>query len=215
MNPKVRALMPAVISFVNGRGGAMTKTKLLKLLYLFDIEYFRLHGETFTGFEWKFFHLGPWAAQFDSVLNGLIEGGEVVQQSVQSADYEVALLRTEEAVELKSAVPDVRDEIQLNRILMDWGTKSTGELLDYVYFRTEPMEHGVRNERSDFSSVPREQMPKYKRTSSGTIQQKRREFQARLANLQKATPAKTAITPARYDDDFFAALETLERLRSS
>jgi hypothetical protein len=134
---------------------------------------------------------------------------------VQSADYEVALLRTEEAVELKSAVPDVRDEIQLNRILMDWGTKSTGELLDYVYFRTEPMEHGVRNERLDFSSVPREQMPKYKRTSSGTIQQKRREFQARLANLQKATPAKTAITPARYDDDFFAALETLERLRSS
>jgi hypothetical protein len=203
MNLEIKTLVTAIISFVNGRGGAITKTKLLKLLYLFDIEYFQLHEKTFTGFDWKFFHLGPWAAQFDSVLNALIEGGEVVQQSLQSADFEVALLRTKETVELKSAIPDIRDEIQLDRILIDWGCKPTGELLDYVYFRTEPMERGVRNERLDFTSVLRERMPRYKRTCSetkpSTIQRKKREFQARLANLQKAAPAKATITPAKYN----------------
>lgn len=219
MNPQVKILVPAIISFVNERGGGITKTKLLKLLYLFDIEYFRLHGKTFTGFDWKFFHLGPWTSQFDVVLDGLVEGGNVVQQSLQAVDYEVALLRTEESVELKRAVTDVRDEIHLNRILMDWGTRPTGELLDYVYFRTEPMEHGVRNEKLDFSYVSREHVPKYKRASSetkpGIVQRKKREFHERLAKLQQGASAGLKITPPKYDEDFFAALETMERLRGS
>ena len=41
-------------------GSYFTKTKLLKLLYLFDVEYYRIHRIIFfTGFSWKFYHLGP------------------------------------------------------------------------------------------------------------------------------------------------------------
>jgi hypothetical protein len=98
---------------------------------------------------------------------------------------------------------------------MDWGTRSTGELLDYVYFQTEPMEHGVRNERLDFSLVLRQQLPKYRRTSSetrsGTIARKKREYLARLVRLQLAGQGTATITPAKYDDEFFEAIETMER----
>lgn len=215
MNPEVQLLIPAIVSFVNERGGAITKTKLLKLLYLFDIEYYRIHGRLFTGFDWKFYHLGPWTAQFDSLLDDLVEDGAIIPENLQFEDYEVAILRTEERVDLDSAIPDIKAAIQLNRILMDWGTRSTGELLDHVYFRTEPMENGIRNERLDFSSVPRQQLPKYRRTSSetkpGTIAGKKREYQARLVRLQSAGQGTATITPAKYDDEFFEAIETMER----
>lgn len=58
----------------------MTKTKLLKLLYLFDIEYYRAHQQTFTSFGWKFFHLGPWATEFDPALDELVAKGTLLQQ---------------------------------------------------------------------------------------------------------------------------------------
>lgn len=51
---RLEKLIPAIVSHVNQQGGTVTKTKLLMLLYLFDIEWYRTHGETYTGFEWVF-----------------------------------------------------------------------------------------------------------------------------------------------------------------
>jgi hypothetical protein len=56
-------LIQAIVTWIAEHDGYATKTKLLKLLYLFDVEYYRQHRYTFTGFGWKFFHLGPWAAE--------------------------------------------------------------------------------------------------------------------------------------------------------
>ena len=56
----IEKLMIAIVSWAVEQGSYITKTKLLKLLYLFDVEYYRVHRRTFTGFSWKFFHLGPW-----------------------------------------------------------------------------------------------------------------------------------------------------------
>jgi hypothetical protein len=65
-------LFAAIVSFVQERGSYVTKTKLLKLLYLFDVEYFRAHRKIFTGLKWKFFHLGPWAAEYDWSITRLL-----------------------------------------------------------------------------------------------------------------------------------------------
>src|ERR1700730_1177960 len=70
--PNIEKLMAAIVTWVVGQGSYVTKTKLLKLLYLFDVEYYRAHRQTFTGFGWKFFHLGPWAAAFDPALDQLV-----------------------------------------------------------------------------------------------------------------------------------------------
>ena len=68
----IRTLIEAIANWIKDRDSYLTKTKLLKLLYLFDLEFFRAHGKTFTGFSWKFFHLGPWAAEYDDILQGLL-----------------------------------------------------------------------------------------------------------------------------------------------
>jgi len=51
-------LFAAIVSYVEERGGYVTKTKLLKLLYIFDVEYFRARRQTYTGFAWKFYPRG-------------------------------------------------------------------------------------------------------------------------------------------------------------
>lgn len=52
VNPKVGELIAYIVNDINSRGKLATKEKVLMLLYLFDIEYYRTHRETFTGFTW-------------------------------------------------------------------------------------------------------------------------------------------------------------------
>jgi len=221
MNPRVPELVSAIVSYVNGRGGTITKTKLLKLLYLFDIEYYRRHGKLFTGFDWKFFHLGPWTSEFDPVLAALLEAGELeeVPYRPEGEDFDISLLKSESSADLRRFFDNSIDESHLIRVLNDWGNSRLNQLLDYVYFRTEPMERGVRNERLDFSSVQNAQVVKYRRvaseTPSGKIAKMKREYHARVAALQGSNAPGVKITPPNYDQDFFDAIETLERLRSS
>src|SRR6266849_3614938 len=83
--PATDKLIVAIVTWVVDQESYVTKTKLLKLLYLFDVEYYRAHRQTFTGFSWKFFHLGPWAAEFDPTLDGLVAKAALVQQHSNSS----------------------------------------------------------------------------------------------------------------------------------
>jgi hypothetical protein len=218
MNPKVPELVSSIVSYLNGKGGAVTKTKLLKLLYLFDIEYYRRHGKLFTGFDWKFFHLGPWTSEFDPILTILLETGQLdeVPYRPDGEDFDISLLKSESSEDLRRFFDNSIDESHLIRVLNDWGNARLNQLLDYVYFRTEPMEHAVRNERLDFSPVQNAQVVKYKRVASdtpaGKIAKMKREYQARLATFRHSNAPSAKITPPNYDQDFFDAIETLERL---
>jgi len=185
MSNLLTELVTAIVSYVTEHGGSVTKTKLLKLLYLFDVEFYRAHRKTFTGFQWKYFHLGPWTKEFDPLLDGLVASGSITEHLVERPDFDAKFLQSTEPINLKRTLGDFKDEILLKSVLDVWGQSSTGEILDYVYFRTEPMEHGVRNEPLDFSRIL-EQLPEaYKRRSSdktaGEINKIRREFSESIA----------------------------------
>ena len=83
-------LIPAIVTWIADHDSYATKTKLLKLLYLFDVEYYRQHRCTFTGFGWKFFHLGPWATEYDPTLSGLLAHGVLSEQRSNSSEYEAS-----------------------------------------------------------------------------------------------------------------------------
>src|SRR5882724_4327514 len=62
-------LVQAILSRAREREGYVTKTKLVKYLYLFDVEHFRRTGRTFTGFSWLFHLYGPWAREFEDLYS--------------------------------------------------------------------------------------------------------------------------------------------------
>jgi hypothetical protein len=212
MRDPLTELILAIVSYVTEHGGYVTKTKLLKLLYLFDVEFYRAHGKIFTGFQWKYFHLGPWTREFDPLLEGLVSKGSITEQLVERPDFDAKFLRSSESGNLKNAFGNYKDELVLKHLLDLWGPSTTGEILDYVYFRTEPMEHGIRNEPLDFSRVLQQQPEIYKRASSdatvGKIKAMRREFSQEI--VKKLASPKFDFTEPKYDEEFQAAIEKLD-----
>jgi hypothetical protein len=212
MNPSLPELIVAVVSYVTEHGGYITKTKLLKLLYLFDVEFYRAHSRTFTGFQWKYFHLGPWTREFDPLLESLLTKDELTEHLSERSEFDTRFLRSSEIRDLRRAVANYKDEAILKLVLDTWGPSTTGEILDYVYFRTEPMEYGVRNESLDFSKVLQQIPGPYKRMPSekspGEIKALRRQFGQKIA--AKLSAPTFQFTPPRYDDEFNAAMEKLD-----
>src|SRR6266542_3048468 len=125
-------LIPAIVTWIVDHDSFATKTKLLKLLYLFDVEYYRQHRRTFTGFGWKFFHLGPWAAEYDTALSGLVAHGILCEQRSNSSEYDTTFYKAAERVEARRAVSTVKNESILLEVLKRWGTRTTGEILNHV-----------------------------------------------------------------------------------
>jgi hypothetical protein len=185
----------------------------LKLLYLFDVEFFRTNRRIFTGFEWKFFHLGPWTSEYEPIVNGLVGNGILLEQISSRSEYDTKFFRSSEQHDLSKLFASFADEAVLRRVLNTWAENSTGEILDYVYFRTEPMEHGIRNERLDFAHIQQETPARYVRSSSGAnqkdIRRLRKELASRLSSIE--TPKTFEFTPPKYDDQFQAEMDRLEK----
>ena len=206
-------LIPVIVTWIAEHDGYATKTKLLKLLYLFDVEYYRRHRCTFTGFGWKFFHLGPWAAEYDPALNGLLAHGILSERRSKSSDYDTAFYKPAERVETRRAFVSVKDESILLDVLKRWGTRTTGEILNYVYFYTEPMEAAIRNQPLDFSLIPPERPAVYSRSSSGKSPAGIRKLRAKFERQQAEKKAKEQrpfpFTPPKYDEEYFEAMAKL------
>ena len=45
-------ILKLIQALCNAEGGRVEKNRLLMLIYLFDIEWYRTHRETYTGWTW-------------------------------------------------------------------------------------------------------------------------------------------------------------------
>ena len=115
---------------------------------------------------------------------------------------------------MSKSFDNLKDAAILRAVLEAWGPSPTSEILDYVYFRTEPMEYGIRNQPLDFSRIVQQPAQKYVRTSSGKSTEEivaaRRQIQEILKNLADKKESHFMFTPPKYDEEYFAALEKLD-----
>jgi hypothetical protein len=97
--------------------------------------------------------------------------------------------------------------------LKKWSEVDTPEILDYVYFNTEPMLSGVRSQPLDFSAI-QDLPPVYKRSSSGSspndIARKRAAFIEKQKKRESERPPGR-ITSPQYDESFDRAMATMDR----
>lgn len=131
------------------------KVRITKLLYLLDLEYYRDHNTTFTGFNWIFYKYGPYTSEIDVVL---ASAGIYLEEEVISSEKSIKRLKISEPEEIYSV--DSTLENYLYRIWTDWGMESLPKLLDFVYFETEPMIYARRGEPLDFSKIVKKEIPK-------------------------------------------------------
>ena len=148
----IRAIQ-GILSRVQEREGFTTKTKLVKFLYLLDLEQYRETGQILTGFAWRFYLYGPWTEEFDEVFAEMRATGAIVVQAGTRLDLDTQFLTTADRVDLDAAISNQAVASRLRRYVDGWADRSTGELLDYVYFSTSPMEGAQPGEDLDFSLV--------------------------------------------------------------
>jgi hypothetical protein len=208
-------LIGAIASYVGELHGSLTKTKLLKLLYLLDIESYRKTRTTLTGFNWTFYLYGPWSPQYEDSLAAAVSADRIrIAPPAYGDDGATFINPTGDKIPLSKPFPNVVQELSAKRIVEAWADRPTGELLDYVYFHTAPMRDAKRNEPINFATVlDEEPLPLYKRPQIVLDEKKIKETRAallkRIRGVEKA--ALTPLDPApKYDDEYWNAIRILE-----
>jgi uncharacterized protein YwgA len=216
MTPAAKSLVRAILTRLRDIDSTASKTKLLKLLYLADIEHFRKTEATLTGFDWIFYLYGPWAADFDKVLEQLQTEGLIDVRGWTDASLEGQEIRITDPLDIEKIISDTDEYFRTKRMIDTFAALSTPELLDYVYFSTEPMEGAEKLQPLDFSKVSREGPRLYRRSISGTPRQKAEGMKARFRSVREEIEKASQEAIARFwtptiDEHYIKALEVLNR----
>ncbi|MGV1049338.1 MAG: type II toxin-antitoxin system antitoxin SocA domain-containing protein [Solirubrobacterales bacterium] len=92
--PNLEELILYVVGRSRDRGATLTRTKLVKLVYLIDVARAEGLGRTLTDLRWRFLHYGPYAPELGAALEELesreaIFGGSFGDATLyQGAGYE-------------------------------------------------------------------------------------------------------------------------------
>lgn len=214
MKAQAKELALAILTRIEEREGAANRTKLLKLMYLADIENYRATGETLTGFDWIFYLYGPWSAEYDALLEQLEAEGSINLEKWSAGTVEGERVSIRTRIPLDTIGLSTRAFLRAQRLIDTWADSAIPKLLDYVYFQTEPMQDAEKMKPLDFKKVSKEPPTLYKRLSSGTpsgeIQRLRRKFSA----VQSHGDEPLAFESAPYDDTFVDAMAVFEQEES-
>jgi hypothetical protein len=183
-----------ILTEASERGFVPGKTQLVKLLYLIEIEHVRSQRERLTELHWLFHHYGPYAVELETIFASP-EFEKIEFKTQTNKDF----ISYRVAEKIKSYPPKIEPRVTLiiKRVVGEWKDKSLEELLDYVYFETEPMQAvEKRGDQLDFTIIKKESAQvviplKASRETEQKIAELRKRFAPTLKRLgEQRTPAR-------------------------
>lgn len=112
----------------------VTRTKLVKLLYLIDLSSAKTKGTSLTGVTYRSYYYGPYSEEIIEALNELKDYEIDEYASITKDGREYYLYRPGLTPRWKNPpkLPADEDKI-IDRIVKKHGNKSLDEILNYVY----------------------------------------------------------------------------------
>jgi hypothetical protein len=153
-DPDVGSLIAYVVARSLERSVTLNQTKLVKLLYLIDLERAASGRHPLTGLRWVFFHYGPYALELPEILEPL-EGSRL---TVSGWEHAKLYRAAPEAPTGEEWPPATRR--QVDDVIRRYAALDLNELLDFVYFHTAPMRDAVRGAPLDMSRARTEPPPR-------------------------------------------------------
>lgn len=139
-DPDIRSLIAYVVARSREREITLTQTKLVKLLYLIDVERIAEQSKPITGLRWVFYHYGPYALELPEILEPM-EGRQLIVTPFKDAKLYRAAPDAPKGDDWPSGTRRVVDGV-----IRHYAGLELNELLDHVYFHTAPMIAAVRGE---------------------------------------------------------------------
>jgi hypothetical protein len=132
-------------------GGYTTTIRLVKFLYLIDLEHQRRYDHILTGLEWTYHLYGPYAFEIPEIGRRL---GYNLQREefVSASKHSGTLLHVREPQDFPAEL-SYGVEVLVNGLLSVWADVETDLILQYTY-QTEPMRQAQRGDRLDLSILP-------------------------------------------------------------
>jgi hypothetical protein len=146
-DPDLRSLIGYLVARAEDRGISLHRTKLVKLLYLIDVERVRGRRVPLTGLDWTFSHHGPHAEEVAEALRAMLDTGLAMPTWKESRLRRGA-----------PAAPDGEEwpaatKATVDRVMDAFAPLSLNQLLDQVYFHTGPMRSAVPGEPLDMEAA--------------------------------------------------------------
>jgi len=213
---RILDLVKAICTRVREKGGYLNKTKLIKYLYLVDVEYYRMHKEMFTGFNWIFKDFGPWAFEYNEIYEAMERAPDFRIDEGNRPDLDTKFIKTTESLELGDVIRDFDIELKVRRIIDRWADEITGPMLNYVYFNTEPMVDAERGKTLDFTKIHRlEPIPRFE-LSKGSLDAKelaelKKKIRERIDEERKKEKPDCTFTPPHYDEIYWEGMTRLDK----
>ena len=171
------------------------KTRLIKIAYLIEVEYYRNHRQMMTNAEWIFYKFGPYPIN----CNDYLEQTNIILDNDNEANFSCIKYK-----DYKSP-PELPQEVLrlISVITKNYALWDINSLLDYVYFETEPMKGATPRSKLNFENIePKEKTQKVKIILS---QKKFKELEKRKKGLRDhlITLDKPKFQENNFNDEWF------------
>ena len=131
-------LKAVIFNIIERLPNNITRTKLVKILYLIDLSYVKAKKRSLTGLTYHSYYFGPYSEDIINAINQLkgYEVEEVSSISLDGREYYLYRPGMNPRWETPPALQDEEAEV-IDQVISEHGNKSLDEILKYVY-NTEP-----------------------------------------------------------------------------
>lgn len=197
------------------QGEVLTPIRLVKFLYLADLYYARyFQGETITKWPWRFVHYGPFCGQAMEAINQATKNELIeaipFESNFDDEEHFYYRCRLEEDHPLHDILP-ASVTLPLENAIKKWAS-DTYQLLDYVYFETEPMENVSYRDKLDFNKAKKQEIisqVSMRQLSKEKIKKAKEAIRKLKENWLAEKENTNAVEPI-YDKLYYQALEVME-----
>ncbi|MCY3608657.1 MAG: DUF4065 domain-containing protein [Acidimicrobiales bacterium] len=136
---RAAASIHALLVLAARRALSMTRTKVVKLLYLADLRCVAATGTARSGILWRWWHYGPYCQSLRSAEDALVNSGAVERESWRLSAYATECrleARPDAAIDLMLRSDELLEH--LGAVLQEHGHKNARALTDIAY-STAPM----------------------------------------------------------------------------
>ncbi len=143
----VKHLILYIVAKLRDMDAPVSTIRLVKCLYLIDLEYYNRHFKTLTGIEWVKYKYGPYFFDWGNAIRSTGLDLEIEEVLTEHGPGRIYKVYDEQSI---SGIVDFGAEQLINRVLQKWGLEDRDVLLEYVY-GTMPVKHAEHGEPLDFT----------------------------------------------------------------
>jgi len=133
----------------------LTKTKLLKLVYLIEYKYFKRYRTRLSNINWVYYLYGPYSFDYDNVIKKF---PFEIEKNEGSEGFEFEIIKLDEDFALSNKIDEFDIRLLVKNVVNEFGSENISDLLDFIYFETEPMQFvAKRHDPLDFETIQEEE----------------------------------------------------------